>query len=96
MRAGGDRACERGFDVVDDDIDMHRGPMAIVAARILAAPIEAARLSQKIDPNRQAAELDGLGAEPARYREAEGLGVEGDRFGEIGTSMLISRSMRRA
>jgi hypothetical protein len=96
---GGFLPCERGApengrtrriaDVADCSLgrfnwaDMHRGPMAIETARILSRADRAARLLQEIDPGREAAELGDLDAEPPCHREAKGLRVEGDGFGEI-------------
>ena len=82
-RAGGDGAVKRGFDVVDDHVDMHRRPMAIVVSGIGPGANRAGRLLQKVEPDRQAAELRGLGAEAPRYGQTESLLVEGDGLIEV-------------
>src|SRR5208337_3095403 len=82
-RADCDCPGQGGLDIVDDHIDMHRGPVTIVAAQILARADRPLGFFEEGEPNRQTAKLGGPGAQAPRDGQAEGFGIKGDGSGEI-------------
>ncbi len=62
---------ERGVNVVNCDIKVVQGPIAVIPAQTIAGPGYAGGLFQKIDPRGPAAQFDALAAEPAGWLEAE-------------------------
>ncbi len=83
-RARLQRAPHRLADIVDDDIEMHRRPMAAIAAQIGAhrRRLRPLLLHQQIDRRRRAQQLDAE-REPSSDTQAERRLVERDPFREI-------------
>jgi hypothetical protein len=56
---GARRNCarERGFDIVDDHVDMHGSPVTLVSAQVLAGAERTVRLLQEVEADRQTAEF---------------------------------------
>jgi len=77
-RAGGLGACHRGVDVGDDEIEMHRRPVAAVTAPVGRGRGggAAGRLGEEVDRRGGAEKLDRPLAEAAANGQTEGLRVE--------------------
>src|SRR5262249_14025522 len=83
-RARGEDARAGGLDVVDDEVEVDRGPVApVVAGGCAGSRSRAGRRHQAEDRRIGAGELDALVAEAALDREPESTGVEGDRARQV-------------
>ena len=76
--------CERRLEIVDHQVEMDRGPVPVVAAKVIAGADRTGGFLQQIDRHRPAAELGRFRAEPPGHGQAEGGGVERHRGGQVG------------
>jgi hypothetical protein len=84
LGAGSKSARQGGLDIIDDQIEMHGGPVTRVAARFIPSADRAFRFFEQVEPNRQAGELSGPGAQAARDDQSKRPSIESDGFGQIG------------
>jgi hypothetical protein len=94
--AGFERAGDGGCDVGDRDVEMHRGPVAIVGSGLRAGADGVRGLAQQIDRRRPAGQFDRFGAEAAARGEAEGGGVEDEGGVEVGNVDIDEDGHRRS
>jgi hypothetical protein len=81
--AGVERVLNGGFDVVDDEVEVHRGPMTLVAAGCATGGGGAGWLEEEVDGRGAAEHFDAIGSKPTSGLEAEGGLVETDGLVEV-------------